>query len=391
MKKKWLVLLIFLVFIQCIFTGCIFDKKEKAAADPSKPILVQEINESKYSDELTLSGNIMPVQTVNLSYKIPGIIKSMSLNEGDFVEANDLVAVLDQQDYELNVKAADAELRSAKLQMESEVPTKIEQAKAQYELTQKTYERVKSLYEEGAASKSQMDEISAKLTADRNTYQQALDAQEITSVKLEKAEVARDLASSNLKDTYLYSPIKGVVLKKISEAGETIGQGHPLAVIGKVDEVDIEVGVSDEHINKIKNGQKTKVYIYGIGKEVKGTIAEVSALADSKTRTFPVKVRIANPDFKLKPGMIGKVTIPLSEEKAVLIPVSSIIHLSEGPVVFVYSNKDQTVTKRPIKTGKIIKDKVEVTKGLKLKEKIVIEGQFKLHDGDKVAVEEMKS
>ena len=89
--------------------------------------------------------------------------------------------------------------------------------------------------------------------------------------------------------------------------------------------------------------------------------------------------------------MIGKVTIPLSEEKAVLIPVSSIIHLSEGPIVFVYSNKDQTVTKRPIKTGKIIKDKVEVTKGLKLKEKIVIEGQFKLHDGDKVAVEEMKS
>ncbi|ABR46592.1 efflux transporter, RND family, MFP subunit [Alkaliphilus metalliredigens QYMF] len=384
MKRITSILLISLL----ILTGCTAEHIEEEK-EVVKKVYTKTIEASAYSNDLTLSGNVVPTQMVKLSFKIPGVVSNVLVNEGDVVKEGQPIATMEQGDYLIRVKASQAELEAARLQIETEIPAKTNQAKAQYELTKIKYDRVKALFEQGAVSQSQLDEISTKLIVDENTYNQAVDAKEVAETKLQMAEASLDLANANISDTTIYSPIDGVILQKIVASGETTSGGHPIVVIGEVNKVWAEIGVSDEYINALRIGQKSDVYIYGIDKTVEGIIDEIAFLADTKTRTFPVKILLNNPNGELKPGMITKVNLNLSNKEKMLIPLSSVLQLSTGSAVYVYSEETQTVSMRMIETGEIVKDKIEVIEGLELDEKIVIEGQFLLREGEQVVVEEL--
>lgn len=385
------------ILLACIFvlSGCTDKKQEvfkeqESNKEMTRHVLVKEIGTSEYLEELSLSGNIIPVQTVKTAFKIPGVISEVLVNEGDRVEKGQVIAKLKQQDYAIKVKATSAELAAAELQIETEIPTKINQAKAQYDLTKASYERAQALFEQEAVSKAQLDEISAKLIVDENTYQQAQDAKGIAETKLQMAEASLEAARTTIDDTVIYSPISGVVLQKTMQEGEVTAAGYPIAVIGQLDEVWVQIGVSDEYINSLYKGQTAEVYVYGTQEMQKAVIDEIGSLADAKTRTFPVKLLVDNKEGKLKLGMVTKVRLPMNQSQKVAIPLGSVIQLSDGPAVYVYSDKTQTVSKKRIETGEILKDQIEVLDGLESGDKLVVEGQFVIKDGDKVAAEEMK-
>lgn len=385
MKRIILILLICLSTL----TGCAIKQEAPVEAPPVKKVYTETVAVSTHKEELTLSGTVIPSQTVKLSFKLPGVVSEVSVEEGDYVKKGQVIARMDKSDYLIKVKAAQAEYQSAKLQIESEIPAKTSQAKAQYDLTRTLYDRIKALYEKKAVTQSQMDEITAKLTVDENTYKQALDAQAIAETKLLMAEASLDYANSNVSDTTIYSPIDGVILKKLVESGEATDAGYPIAVIGQVDKVRVEIGVPDSYINALHTGQKADAYIYGTDKAFEGAIDEIVILADAKTRTFPVRILLDNKSAELKPGMICKTDIILGDSEKLLVPLSSVVQLSSGSAVYVYSGQDQRAVKKMIKTGEIVKDRIEVTEGLAYGDKVIIEGQSVVRDGDKVAAEEM--
>lgn len=380
-----------ILFLICslVLAGCSAQNETAVQKNTIRKVGIQKVNSLTYSDELTLSGNIVPVNTVKLSFKIPGVASEILVDEGDYVKAGQPIAKLDQEDYMIKVKAAQAELDSYRMQIDSEIPAKINQAKAQLDLTKSLYDRVEALYEKNAVTKSQLDEISAKLTVDENTYNEAVSAKAIAEKKLLMAEASLDLANSNISDTTIYSPIDGVILKQLVEAGETVGAGYPIVAIGQVDKVWAQIGVPDEYINSLFAGQKANVYIYGADKTLEGLVDETSSLADAQTRTFPVKIVLDNPESKLKPGMICRVDIDINDSSKITVPLSSIVKVSSGSSVFVYSDSTRTASRRMVETGEILKDRIEVTEGLKTGELVVVEGQSFIRDGDEVAAEEM--
>ena len=385
MNKKIYSLSIQLLCISLILTGC--GDKPVQEEEIIKPIQTLESSFESLQNSLSLSGNILPSETVKLSFKTPGVITQANFSEGEFVNAGQMMASIDTKEYNLQVQASSADYESSKMQIESEIPAKINQAKAQLDLTKVTYERISSLYEAGAATKAQLDEITAKKIADENTYKLAMEAEAIAKSKLEKAGAGLELSKTKLSDTTISSPIDGIVMKKLAQDGEVIGQGYPVVAIGKVKTVDAEIGVSDADIKDVEIGQKVQVYLYGLNKVFPGVIHEIGATADPLTRTFSVKVEIQNPDFEIRPGMVAKVKIPLSSTEGILVPLSSVITKSEGQIVFVYDAKTKTVSKKLVQTGKIVKDQIEIISGLSDKANVVIEGQFRLHDNDKVKVE----
>lgn len=384
-KSKKSVLMLVMILTASIFTGC---GKEQVEEEIIKPVEVKQIYGDMYQNKLSLSGNILPSQTVKVAFKVPGVITQANFEAGTFVKKGQIIASVEQNEYNLQVDASAAEYESAKMQIDSEIPARINQAKAQYDLSKATYERVKALYDAGGATKSQLDEITAKKTADENTYKLALEAEGIARTKLEKAKAGLDLSNTKLSDTSVDSPINGIVMKKLVEEGEIIAQGYPVAAIGQVDVVDAEIGVSDQDIKHIVLGEKVKVYVYGLDKKFDGIVNEISPSADPATRTFSVKVKINNPEFEIKPGMVAKVDIPVSSVEGILIPVSSVLSKPEGEIVFIYDEETKTVKKQIVKTGDIMKDKIKIISGINNGDKLVIEGQFKLNDNDKVSVEE---
>ncbi|MDW2798651.1 efflux RND transporter periplasmic adaptor subunit [Clostridium boliviensis] len=382
------------VLCALLLTGC-NDKQEKKEV---RSISVATVSDAAYTDTLNVSGNVTPVETANLSFKLDGKLKEVYVREGDAVEMGQKVAELSMEDYTLQVRAAQAQLRAAeaqyataKMQLDTDVPSKIAQAKAQFVLTQKTYNRVKVLYEAQAVSQSDLDEISAKLAADSETYHQALEGKNMAAAQLEAAAAQKDQAAAaadkavrDLADTSLNSPMSGVILKKLMNGGETAAAGYPVVVIGRTDEVYIEVGVPDEQINQIKYGQSADVSVYGIDTAFKGSVSGIGALADSNTRTFTVKIRVKNPTGELKPGMIASVILHTGSQKAVLIPLDSVLQRADGNVVFVYNSVSNTVSRRIVTTGEIRDNSIEILSGLEFGDQIVTEGQFLLYDGDSV-------
>lgn len=383
--RKSVLALTLLLTTSMVLSGC---GKEVVEEEIIKSVEVKQIYGDIYQNKLSLSGNILPSQVVKVAFKVPGVVTQANFEEGTFVKKGQLIAAVEQDEYNLQVQASSSDYESAKLQIESEIPARINQAKAQYELTKATYDRVKALYEAGGATKSQLDEITAKKTADENTYKIALEAESIARAKLEKAEAGLELSNTKLSDTAINSPIEGIVMKKLVEEGEIIAQGYPVAAIGQVDVVDVEIGVSDQDIKHIEFGQKVKVYLYGLDKSFDGVVGEISPSADPTTRTFAVKVKVKNPNFEIKPGMVAKVDIPVSSVEGILIPVSSVLSRPEGEVVYIYNEETKTVRKQLVETGDIVKDKITILSGIKNGEKLVVDGQFKLNDNDKVSVEE---
>lgn len=371
-----------------LLTGCT-PKPAAAQEEVRRSVCYVTVKPSEYSEELTLSGNVVPIQTVKLSFKLPGVVSDVMVKEGDYVTAGQVIATMDQSDYRIKSRAANAEYQSARLQVDSEIPARINQAKAQYELTKTLYDRVKNLYGKNAVTQSQLDEITAKLTVDENTYKLALEAKDIAETKLKMAEASMDYADSNVRDTIIYSPVNGVVLKKLAEAGEAIAAGYPTVVIGQVDRVWIETGVPDGDISSLRTGQKAEVYVYGMDKTYEGIVDEITSLADTKTRTFSVKILVDNTSGELKSGMISRVDVKMHESEKLLVPLSSIIQMSTGPVLYIYSDEKQTAVRRTVETGEITGEHIEITGGLEYGEKVIVEGQSVIRDGDRVAAEEM--
>lgn len=410
-------------------TAC--NQKEPYEETPAiRKVKTCVVDGKAHTETITVSGNVIPTDIVKLSYKLAGVIADIPPNEGDMVTKGQRISSLDSSDYKMQVDAAKAdqsiaaaginasqahieaaeeEYLAAKLQVDIEIPSKTNQAKSQLDLTQSTYDRIATLHEAGAVPTSQLDEIAAKLEVDQETYQQALDAKEVADAKLratekkldalraqmgvadaqsQKAGVGIDLANSKISDTTIYSPINGVILKKIMAAGETTSPGYPVVAIGKIDQVWVEIGVADQYINQLKKGQKATVTVFGIDEVLEGSIDEIGAVADTKNRTFPVKIRLNNEDGKLKPGMIGKVEIALGNSVITLIPLSSVIHLTEGEFIYIYHAESGTVKRRNIQTGVIVGDQIQVLDGLEEGEEIVIEGQFVLRENDQVTVYE---
>lgn len=384
-SKKSVLVLTTLLATSMVLSGC---GKEKVEEEIIKPVEVKQIYGDMYQNKLSLSGNILPSQIVKVAFKVPGVVTKTNFDEGTFVKKGQMIASVEQNEYNIQVQASSAEYEAAKMQIDSEIPAKINQAKAQYDLSVATYERVKALYEAGGATKAQLDEITAKKTADENTYKLALEAEAIARTKLEKAEAGLELSNTKLSDTAINSPIEGIVMKKLVEEGEIIAQGYPVAAIGQVDVVDVEIGVSDQDIKHIEFGQKVKVYLYGLDKSFDGVVGEISPSADPTTRTFAVKVKVKNPKFEIKPGMVAKVDIPVSSVEGILVPVSSVLSRPEGEVVYIYNEETGTVRKQLVETGDIMKDKIKILSGINNGDKLVVEGQFKLNDNDKVSVEE---
>jgi RND family efflux transporter MFP subunit len=330
------------------------------------------------------------------------------------------------QTAQASLDAAIAARDTAQLQIDTEIPSKIEQAKQQLDLTQTNYDNIKKLYDNGVSTKNQYDEISTKLEVDKQTYQQALDAKTVAESQLKSAQAQIDAATStkqsaqstynaaiaqvnaakstksaaaaqssaaaaqqksadnNLSDTVLYSPMDGIVLKKVMNSNETVSAGTPIVVIGSADKMWVKVGVPDNYINKIAKGQTASVKVYGIDETLTGTVDEVGALADSSTRTFTVNIAVDNSKEYLKPGMICNVDISFDSSGKILVPVGSIISLPEGDSVYILDG--DTAKSTPVVTGNITGDKIEIVGGLNEGDMLVTDGQFVLHDGDSVTV-----
>lgn len=307
--------------------------------------LLMHLKEKPEEGVLTVSGNV-EVTEVNVGFKLSGRVTGLFVEEGQKVRAGERLAVLDRAEKESMVLQQRAYLKEAITRLEElragARPQEIEQAKAdvaqaasELEKARKEYERADVLYKNGAISARQMEAAETAYRVGVSRHKAAAERLSLigegprkediraAGYRVGQAEAALGAAEERLKDTELYAPLDGVVLRRNVERGETVSSGLPLYTIGDLESPWIKVYVKEDKLGLVKLGQKAEVMTDSYpGKVYDGTVTFISSEAEFTPKNvqtreervklvFGVKVGVKNIDDELKPGMPADVRIIL--------------------------------------------------------------------------------
>ncbi len=241
------------------------------------------------SNDYVLQGEI-DMQTINVSSKVPGRVVYLSVKKGDVVTEDRVLAILDTPEIKAKLEQTNALLAAAKSQNEKAdngarneqiamALNTLKQAQAGQELANKTYLRMKNLYEEGVIPAQKMDEALAAYNSANSTvavaksnYQMLLNGtrkedKSAAAAQVKQAEGAVNEVESYLSENTIKAPIGGEVTQINSEIGELVATGFPIVVISNPDDVWAVFNVREDMLKKIKIGKVIKVKIPAISND----------------------------------------------------------------------------------------------------------------------------
>jgi RND family efflux transporter MFP subunit len=321
---------------------------------------------------LTGSGYIVTRHKyIIIGTKILGQIVEEPIEEGQHIKAGDVLARIDDRDYQAQLRQAIASR---------------DVAKANLHLLQDKADRARYLIKTGAISK--------------DDFETAITAAGVGQAELERDEAAVDYAKFNVNQCVISSPINGIVLKKYRELGDTInfggqieagGGSTDIAQLADTDDMRAEVDINEADIAKVGIGSPVVVVLDSYpDKQFDAALVKVYPAADRQKGTVKIEVQIARPDLQIiKPEMSVKVSFleirsPGKLEPVITVPKSAVRH-DEGEA-YVWTVREGIVRRVSVVCGLTTETGIEVRQGLKDGDSVVITPDVKLVNGGKVSV-----
>lgn len=296
-------------------------------------ILIQAL----HSEETVVVGMVETAE-IDLAAKIPGRVDSLLVKEGQLVQKGQLLATLESKEIDAKVAQAKSVMEAARAQYEMALngarPEEKEaveklflQAKHQFEFAQKTYERMKKVYQDSVVPQQRMDEIEFKyqaakeqMEAARAKYQMVLKGARKEQIKaaealFHQAENAYKEALAYQQETRLTSPITGRVQNVVADAGEIVAAGYPIITLVNPQDTWIVFHLREDQLSGLKEGDTIKGFVPALDKEMNFTVTYLSDMADFATwrstnqkgdfdlKTFEIHARPQEVNTDLRAGM----------------------------------------------------------------------------------------
>lgn len=301
MKK----IIISIAVILLILTPFVFIKHKSKVEYRTVPIEKRTITQI-----VEATGTIEPVNIVDIGSTVSGLISDIYVDYNSEVEKGQILAQMDISLFEAQLKQATANINNAKATLAKN------QAILEYDT--KTYKRYKNLYERNLVSKNDLDSAESAYKSDLAQVASAKAA-------IMQAQANYDTASANMRFTKIISPVKGIVISREVEVGQTVAASFQAPVLFKVaenlDKMKIETSVSEADIGKVKEGQEVDYTLDGYPDSTfKGIVTQVrlSPTTESNVVTYTVIIEVENEDGKLLPGMTANVSIITDKKENIL-------------------------------------------------------------------------
>ncbi len=287
MKRLIVLLGLPLLVGMCIVTaGCNADKNGTENAIPTS---IPPSNSVIYF----MAGKIDANEKVDISSKITARITSITGDVGSIVKKGDTLIQLDAKD----LAAQKAQAQAGVYQVQAA----IDKAQVSCGNAQNINDRNQELFNVGAISKSQLEQSQAELAAAKSTLQAA-------QAQSDQAQAALDLASTQLGNSTIVSPISGVISAKKANTGELAVSGATLLTVVNADTLTINAYLPASQINKIEIGQDVAIKVSEIPNIVfEGKIFVIDSVINSKAGNVLVKVQFSEQDPLIKPGMFAEI------------------------------------------------------------------------------------
>lgn len=284
-------------------------------------------------------------ESIQITSNVNDFITALNIDEGRIVEKGTVLAQLNDVEEQARVKELTAQLTEQKRQLE----------------------RLRNLTRTQASAQSLLDEQQAKVNG--------------TLAQL-------DGIQARLNDLTIKAPFSGVLgLRRVSQ-GAYISAGTVLTTLDDLSQIRVEFSISEQHIAQLKPGMTvTSRTVAYPGEEFIGKIKAIDTRLDPVSRSVLVHALVPNPKQKLRPGMLMTVQVTLAEQQAIQLSEKALLPLKNKQYVFVLQS-DNTVTQTEVEIGSRLLGSVEIVRGLKEGQQVVIEGAQKLQTGSTVSVVE---
>jgi RND family efflux transporter MFP subunit len=231
----------------------------------------------------------------------------------------------------------------------------------QVENYQRMYNRVAELFSVGGASQQELD--NAKLQLD----------------------VAKTNLQNLAENTYLLSPTAGVVTARNYDNGDIYSGQLPILTVMQINPVKLVIIVSESYYAQVKLGMPATIrFDIFEGQTFQGKVSLIYPTIDERTRSFSVEIKLNNSNYKVRPGMFGRVELNFGTAKRIVVPDMAVVKQTGSGEYFVYVYKDGVVIFQKVELGRRLGNEYEIISGLNDGDQVVVSSQTKLADGRKV-------
>ena len=381
-RRRWRIpLLILLLIAVAVVAGLYYQRAHPVfgaiEVETFQPTIESSSSAAAGTPILTASGYLVARHQSVVSSKIQGRISKLLVEEGSVVSAGEVLATLDNQDALAAITKAKADIDYAKADL---------------------------------AEAQRQEHLQQELFNNKVVSQDALDAAK-AKTNLAKAAIEQDEANLQVQQAYLdfttiRAPFAGVVVKKMTEVGESVAPIPPgvnistssgaIVAIADMNSLEAEVDVNESNVGQLGPNQPAEIQVQAIpGKTYKGVLRQIIPTADRTKATVTVKVSILDKDKYLRPEMSCNVTFLQPQAKSaqlanaapqriITVPKEAVITQDGKPTIFeIEDNKARAVT---VTTGADLHGQIIVKQGLAGGETVVNNPPQKLKDGDVVKV-----
>ena len=337
--------------------GC-REEVESVASNAAPPVMVTVVESHRVVDRIEATGQLLAKEKASIAAQVAGEITAINAEEGDAVEAGQVIVSIDPERRELEM----ASLQAGVAEAEAALAESRREAK-----------RIEQLRSNNAISESQLDE--------------ARTAVRLSGSRLLASKARLGLAERALRDSEVRAPFAGFVARREVSRGEYVNAGQTLFDLVALDPIEVEFHLAEVDSGRASLDAPVALRVAPFPNETfDARVTAISPVVDSTTRTLRVKAELPNSGGRLRPGLFARVDLGVSVREGVpMVPEEVVLQRADGAVVFRLVG-ERNVERINVNLGVYRSGLVEITDGLSPGDTVVIRGQAELINGSVVSL-----
>ncbi|MCF7801613.1 MAG: efflux RND transporter periplasmic adaptor subunit [Candidatus Marinimicrobia bacterium] len=358
--------------ISLIYTGS--SNAGPRSGPPPVAVEVDSVRHGYLAETRQLTGTVFPQYKYVVAPKVSGRVMNLYKRIGDWVEDGEVVARIDDAEYEQNVIEAEANLNIAL--------ASLAEAETQFELARQDLDRVRSLQSKGIASSSELDAALSNYTAQESRYQ-------LAQAQVDQRRAALKSAQIRLSYTVLTASKPGFVGERFVDEGALLAPNTAVLSIVGIDSVIVRTTIIERDYGYIRVNQPAQVSVDAFrDRTFHGSVSRIAPMLQEASRVAEMEVEVANGSRALKPGMFARVSIQTAERpNAQYVPSRALVRQGSETGVYLVNPQVKSARYVSVEIGIVSAEFTEIV-APELNDMVVTLGQHLLDDGSPVILPE---
>ena len=361
------------------------------SADVAPRAAVVQVRRAPLSNTLSIAGEFLPYQEVELHAKVAGYIRNINVDIGDRVHTGQVLAVLEIPELVAQLQAASAGVRHSQEEI-THAQNEVSRAEADHAALHAAATRLKQVSEArpGLIAEQELDDATAKDRSAEAQVEAAKSALAASRQQLEVSQADQEHYAALSGFSRITAPFDGVVTWRYADTGSLIQAGTsnisslPVVKLSQVNVLRLRIPVPESLAASVHDGEPADIRVKATDEHFSGTVKRSTDSLDRSTRTMQAEVDVPNQGYKLTPGMYADVSLRVQNDpNALSLPLQAINRGTDKTTVLLVNSQNH-VEEREIRTGIEGSDRIQILSGLNEGDRVIVGNLGKYRPGQHV-------